>query len=410
MFTTVYHPTVNGVVVSVDAFRQGLRSLGHDVFVFGPDASGYKDEEPYIFRYPALELPVQKYPLALPVSPFVDRLLPRLKPHVLHANHPALLGQVAADKSKRLHIPLVFTYHTRYRDYSHYAKLIPQDLVKDFIEHWLAHFLRGCHQVVVPSGSIEQMVKDTYGIERGLSVVPTGIDAARFRVPDRDEARAELGLSGKVLVSVGRLAQEKNFDFLIRSLARVTEEVDDVQLIILGEGDERENLETLISCCDLDGQVHLPGLVPHDAIPTYFRAADLFAFASVTETQGLVTLEGMAAGLPVVAVKASGTSDVVEHGRNGFLVDCDEQALAQAILELLGDSQRMAHYSQHSIDLSESFSLENQARKMEAAYREAMERHREDKTVLLDTWSERSPLEEFLRFFKPLRPKVPLRE
>ena len=132
MFTNVYLPTTNGVVVSVETFRKALTKLGHDVFIFGPDSGDIEDRAPFIFRYPAVELPLQKYPLTLPVSSYIDHVLKNLKPQVLHANHPALLGRVAEKKAEELNLPLVYTYHTRYADYSHYADPLPQENVREF--------------------------------------------------------------------------------------------------------------------------------------------------------------------------------------------------------------------------------------------------------------------------------------
>ena len=115
-FTNTYHPVTSGVVRSVSSFRQALSDLGHNVFIFAQTDREYKDKEPFVFRYPALQLPLQEYPLTIPVSNFVDTLLPSLKLDVIHAHHPALLGQVAARKAEALNVPLVFTHHTRYRE------------------------------------------------------------------------------------------------------------------------------------------------------------------------------------------------------------------------------------------------------------------------------------------------------
>lgn len=401
MFTNVYRPTVNGVVVSVDAFRKGLRRRGHDVFVFAPHASDFDDTQPYIFRYPGLELPVQKYPLAVPVSRTNDRVLKVMMPHVLHANHPALLGNVAAQKSKELNVPLVFTYHTRYRQYAHYANLLPEHLVQDFIENWLAHFMLKCHHVVVPSQSIFEMVRDNYGIKRGVSVVSTGVDLKRFQRFTREEARRHLGLEGTLLISSGRLAKEKNFEFLIRSLAPLAPEFPDLKLVILGEGDERPTLERLIRDSGMQSQIELPGLVSPRDVPAYLAAADLFVFSSVTETQGLVTLEAMASGLPVAAVDASGTSDVVVNEENGFLVGLDESAFAGAVRELLQDASLRQRFGERSRELASNYGYDSQAEKMEQAYRQAMKTHAKGGTVLLDNENDRNRFEEMLSFFKP---------
>ena len=123
-FTNTYRPVISGVVRSVSTFRQALVELGHNVFIFTQQASDYEDTEPFIFRYPALDLPVfHDFPSTIPLSPFVDRLLPHLKLDLIHTHHPVLLGQTAASKAEELDLPLIFTFHTRYREYSHYVPL-----------------------------------------------------------------------------------------------------------------------------------------------------------------------------------------------------------------------------------------------------------------------------------------------
>ena len=131
-FTNFYHPVVSGVVRSVASFREALMEQGHNVFVFAQAAAEYKDNEPFIFRYPSLPLPVSgDISAVIPVSPFVEQLLPALKLDIIHAHHPILLGQTAARKAAELDVPLVFTFHTQYWEYTHYIPF-PQEAIQDF--------------------------------------------------------------------------------------------------------------------------------------------------------------------------------------------------------------------------------------------------------------------------------------
>jgi hypothetical protein len=126
-FTNTYKPNVNGVVRSVSTFRAGLMRLGHLVFIFAQETpSDYEEPEPFIFRYPGVNIPIFDYSLTMPASPFVSKLLPSLKLDVIHSNHPILLGNAAADQAEKLGVPLVFTFHTSYLDYvDTYADYIP---------------------------------------------------------------------------------------------------------------------------------------------------------------------------------------------------------------------------------------------------------------------------------------------
>ena len=400
MFTNVYLPSNNGVVVSVEAFRKALTRLGHDIFVFGPNSGEIKERPPFVFRYPALELPLQSYPLTVPMSPYIDRVLRNLQPQLLHAQHPALLGRVAEHKSEELNLPLVFTYHTRYSDYSHYAWPIPAEQVRDFLFHWMASFLSQCHHLVVPSESLKRLLQESYGIETHLSVVPTGIDLEKFSPCSRAEARRQLGWSEQdtMLVSVGRLAQEKSFDMLIQAFARLAGGERVQRLVIVGSGDERANLEQLCARLGVADRVCFTGLVAHSQIPIYLKAADLFVFASLTETQGLVTLEALASGLPVVAVDASGTRDTVTPDCS-LLTESNAQALAEGIGAMLarGDLGREREAARQR---AAQFGFMAQGQAMVEVYREAIETHRQGLRVRMATDAWRDRWQEFLNVFR----------
>lgn len=400
MFTNVYLPTTNGVVVSVETFRRALTELGHHVYIFGPDSGNIEDRAPYIFRYPAVELPLQKYPLTLPVSPYIDHVIRNLKPQVLHANHPALLGRVAERKSAELDLPLVFTYHTRYADYSHYADPLPQENVKEFIDHWLASFMAACHHVVVPSQSIKEMLMKQYGdaVASHLSVVATGVETAKFSRLEHAEARRKLDWpeDRKILVTVGRLAKEKSFDTLLRAFARLDR--DDATLVVIGSGDEKKALEALAQELGLGEKVRFTGLVPFDEIPVYLAAADLFVFASVTETQGLVTLEAMASGLPVAAVDASGTRDAVSP-ECSVLTEADDQALARGMEEMLGRAD-LDEVRELARRRAKEFDVLVQGKAMVEVYRKAIAAHKARSRVLIISERVKTRWDELLSIFR----------
>jgi glycosyltransferase involved in cell wall biosynthesis len=383
-FTNTYRPVTSGVVRSVSSFRKGLADLGHNVFVFAQHASDYEDEDPFIFRYPSLELPVQDYPLTIPVSNFVERLLPSLKLDVIHAHHPVLLGQVAARKADEFDIPLVFTHHTRYRAYSHYVAL-PQDMVKEVIQRWLADYMQQCQHIVVPSDSIKEKLAERYGVRDRVTVVATGIDIEPFREADGRAVRRERGWEeDDVLISVGRLAEEKNWRTLLDAVQNVMQRRHNVRLIVLGDGVDRKKLEAYSRELGIGDRVEFVGLVPFEAVPRFLKAADLFCFASVSETQGLVTLEAMAAGLPVVAVDATGTADAVEHGVEGLLTANDSQALAQAIERVLEDKALREKFHQASEAKAQQFDNRVQAERLLEVYDRATADKKAGRTVAVD--------------------------
>ena len=386
-FTNYYHPVVNGVVRSVASFRETLMKQGQNVFVFAQADSTYKDDEPFIFRYPSLPLPLGEISTAIPVSPFVDQLLPILKLDVIHAHHPVLLGQTAARKAAELGLPLVFTFHTQYWEYTHYIPF-PQEIVQEFLKNavhrWLREFMQRCQHIIIPSESLREILVRDYGLHERYSVIPTGTDLEPFLNADGRALRAEKGWQeNTVLVSVGRLAPEKNWDTLIRAFAKARQKHSGLRLVLNGDGTARQSLEALAAELGVNDQVTFLGAVPFEEIPRYLKAADVFVFASVTETQGLVTIEAMAAGLPVVAVDGPGTRDIVEHGKQGLLVENDPDALAKGLKKVLSSSQLLRRLSNHALKKAKTFDINQLGKQMISVYEQAVEDKKADQYVTL---------------------------
>ena len=386
-FTNTYHPVISGVVRSVSTFRQALTDLGHNVFIFAQHASNYEDNEPFVFRYPAtIEIPLsQNFPFTIPVFPALDELLlPPLKLDVIHSHHPILLGRVAANKAEDFNLPLVFTFHTRYREYSHYLP-IDQKFVKRAIDRWLGDYMERCQHIIVPSDSIKTMLAEQYGVSERVTTIPTGIDLTPFKTADGHSIRRKHGWgSDTVLISIGRLAKEKNWDTLLAAAAQAMKKHDHIRLVIIGEGEEHKTLEKDAKKLGIAHRVEFLGKVPFEDIPGYLKAADMFCFASVTETQGLVTMEAIAAGLPVVAVGASGTRDVIENDREGLLTDNDSAALAQAILQVCDNESLRQRLIEGAQKRAASFDVITQAKKLLTVYQQAIEDKKAERFVQVD--------------------------
>jgi len=387
-FTNFYHPVVNGVVRSVASFRDVLMKQGHNVFVFAQTDVSYTDNEPFIFRYPSLPLPLPgEISAALPVSSFVDQLLPILKLDVIHTHHPILLGQTAARKAAELDLPLIFTFHTQYWEYTHYIPF-PQEAIQEFLKNavhrWLKEFMQKCQHIIIPSESMKKILVQNYGLEERYTVIPTGVDLEPYRCASWRALRKEMGWRDEtVLISVGRLAPEKNWDTLLQAFAKASSQHPDLRLVLIGDGPAKETLVSLASELGIADHITFTGSLPFEDVPCYLKAADAFTFASVTETQGLVTMEAMAAGLPVVAVDGSGTRDIVEHGKHGFLVENDVDALAKGIQDLLSDPQRTKRFSSNALKKAKSFDVTQLGKQMVNVYDQAIQDKRENHYVTL---------------------------
>lgn len=393
-FTNFYLPVVNGVTRSVESFREALTRLNHNVFIFAQADNDYKDEAPFIFRYPSLTLPVYvEVPAVIPVSPFIDQLLPALKLDVIHTHHPFLLGRTAARKAEELDLPLVFTFHTQYQEYTHYVP-IPQEAFQDFlkgaIKNWLRDFMALCQHIVIPSESMKEILINDYGLRGLYTVIPTGIDLEPYRHADGKALRSSQGWQDdKVLVSMGRLAIEKNWPVLLQSIQKILHEHPDVRLVIIGDGPEKSALQEQAAELGIAKRVTFTGEIPFGEVPAYLKAADMFVFASVTETQGLVTMEAMAAGLPTVAVDGSGTRDIVEDGKQGYLVPNDPDALADSISRMLDAPEKRKKFHANALKRAQTFDMKNCAKQLVNVYEQALDDKAADRYVTIEKEIER---------------------
>jgi len=396
-FTNTYLPVISGVVRSVRSFRDELAHRGHNVFIFAQEQANYVDKDPFIFRYPSLSLPTGvDVPAAIPISPFIDRMLPAFKLDVIHTHHPFLLGQTAATKAQELNLPLVFTFHTQYREYTHYIPFsmeTVQNFLKNAIDRWLQDFMRRCQHIIIPSESMRETLVNDYGLKNNFTVIPTGIDLEAYRTASGERIRKKRNWENDtVMISVGRLAPEKNWPLLLQATALVLKEVPRFRLVLIGDGQDRKNLEDLAKELGIRRRVTFTGSLSFSEIPSYMKAANLFGFTSVTETQGLVTLEAMAARLPVIAVDASGTRDILKHGQQGYLVENNAEALAAGIKKLLSNPDRMQKFAEAAYKKAQSFNIEHLTDKLLGVYEQAIRDKKKKRFVTISPPASVAPL------------------
>jgi glycosyltransferase involved in cell wall biosynthesis len=239
---------------------------------------------------------------------------------------------------------------------------------------------------------MRSILVNDYGLIDRFTVIPTGLDIAPYNEADGASLRAEWGwVDDKVIISVGRLAEEKNWGTLLQAFALALKEQPDLRLVLVGDGPQAQTLHQLADELGITEHVLFAGRVPFEQVPTYLKAADLFSFASVTETQGLATLEAMAAGLPVVAVAGPGTSDIVEDGVQGLLVQNDPQDLAKRMVELICNPETASTFKTAALKKSRVFDNKRLARKMLKVYEQAIQDKKDglsvsvhDKAALVD--------------------------
>jgi glycosyltransferase involved in cell wall biosynthesis len=390
MVTNTYAPHVGGVARSVVAFSDEYRRQGHHVLVVAPEFEELPDDEADVLRVPA----VQRFngsdfsvPMAIPG--LVSARLETFRPDIVHSHHPFLLGDTALRVSASWRAPVVFTHHTRYDQYTHY---VPGDspVLRRFAVELAAGYSNLCDAVIAPSESIAELLREE-GVETRIEVIPTGIDIAQFAQGDRRAARRRLGIPPRAFVvgHVGRLADEKNLPFLARAVSRFLEKCERAHFVIAGSGPAQDEIEAIVASAGVADRCHLVGVLQHQQLVDIYHCFDAFAFASQSETQGMVLTEAMAAGVPVVAVDASGVREVVVDGKNGRMLEHEDLEHFVAALTWIaeGDANQRRRLRRQARTTAEQFSLPRTASQALALYEQLCEAGPALKPSGDDLWS-----------------------
>jgi len=379
MFTNNYLPFIGGVPLSIDRLYRGLVRTGAKVKLFAPlyPQQWPDPQDGSVFRCPALfHTRAANFPVANIFSRRIDTAFKTFPCDLVHVHHPFWLGGKGMRLAKRRGIPVVFTYHTRLERYTHYIPL-PGAVLKNLAAHFLIkRFANKCDAIITPTASTEEYLRNL-GVSSLIETIPTGIsigDYERCSSQQVHDLRSQYAASGeRLLISVARMAKEKNLDFLIDGLVKVKDRTHTpFKCLLVGDGPEKERLEEKVAELGMDERIVFAGnMAPREVIRCYL-AADLFVFASTSETQGMVLLEAMAGGCPVVAVRASGVYDVVKDGYNGFKAPESTESWAKAVATLLEDKQLLSALSENSRVFAENYSVEKITEKVSRLYRRVL--------------------------------------
>ena len=386
MFTNNYFPFIGGVPISIERQTRGLRSLGHTVHVFAPryPSVGSAADDAFTHRFNLLTYYKSKvfdYAVVNIYSKKIEREFVKHGFDVVHVHHPFWMGSVGVRLGKKYGIPVVLTYHTRFDHYYHYVPFLKK-IFKNIISHRIVkNFAERCDAVFAPSGSSRDYLAGLE-ITTPIIVTPTGIDLAPFeKKPDEKFRRAYAPDGSALLCSVSRLAREKNIFFLVECLEYLKNNHPQTpfRCVIIGTGPERAEIGRAIERAGLKDIVTLIGVLPPDEISNFYLIADVFVFASKSETQGIVLSEAMAGGCPVVAVASGGVNDIVTDGRDGFVTNDDAAEWAGRVAALLTDGEKRARMSANARESAKEFSLEAIAERAVRTYGEIAGRAAEGK-------------------------------
>ena len=370
----VYFPRVNGVSTSIETFRRNLRAQGHTVHLIAPDYGVPSADESDILRVPARPVPLDPEDRFMRygwVMQQLDEL--RVKHYdLIHIQTPFVAHYLGVKLSRLLGIPCVETYHTFFEEYLyHYIPVLPKSLTRWLAKRFSRHQGNSLDGMVVPSKPMQRVLQ-AYGVKTTTEVIATGIEPASFIPGNRAVFRDKLGLGmdRPVLLFVGRVAHEKNIGFLIKVVEQVRTEIADVLFIIAGEGPARASLAQQVKQLGLDNNIRFVGYLDrHTELNDCYRSADVFIFSSRTETQGLVLLEAMAQGVPLVSIAEMGTRDVLKDGL-GVLIAQEELAdFSGKVVKLLSDGQLRRELGNSGRDYANEWSASRQAQRMLSFYK-----------------------------------------
>jgi glycosyltransferase involved in cell wall biosynthesis len=359
MMTNTYLPLVGGVARSVASFTEEFRRRGHRVLVVAPEYDDLPPGEADVHRVPAItHFNGSEFSLSLPEPVTLSATIDAFGPDVVHSHHPFLLGASALRVATSRQLPLVFTHHTMYEQYTHYVSP-SSEVIRHLAVRLPTGYANLCDHVIAPSESVAAVLRRR-GVETPVSVIPTGIDPDRFAHGDGPAARARYGIPAGAFVvgHVGRLAPEKNLPFLARAVASFVRAHPEAHFLLVGGGPAGEEVRAVFEESGAAERLHATGPLEGQELADAYHAMDLFAFASRSETQGMVLAEAMTVGVPVVALDAPGASDVVADGDNGRLLDTEDQAEFAAALEWVARNGRR-RLGQAARVTAESFSLEH---------------------------------------------------
>ncbi len=321
MVSNTYTPIIGGVEKSILSFTEQFKAMGHHVLIIAPEFDQMPIGEEGVLRVAAIRrFNGSDFSVRLPIPSYIDKALLDFKPDIVHSHHPFLLGDTALRIANQFQVPLIFTHHTKYEDYTHYIPLNSKAMQKFVIELSTGYADMADH-VIAPSQSISDLIKER-GVTTAISVIPTGIDLKKFSLGSANKFKTRYSIDKDVFIVgyVGRLAEEKNLAFLCTAVVDFLNCKKDAVFIVTGIGPLENEIKAIFDQAGLSKRLYFTGALKGADLVDAYCAMDVFAFASITETQGMVLIEAMATGVPVVAIDASGTREVLKDKINGRLI------------------------------------------------------------------------------------------
>lgn len=399
MFSDAYYPRINGVAISVKSYAEALTNLGHNICIvccnyekptkennyhkFYYDDKVEDDKRIKVLRLPALNVSFSKEDKAARIDQWhtCKKEMDSFKPDVIHINSEFVIGYFGLNYARHRKVPMVYTFHTLWEDYAaNYIHFLPPSYSKKLAKEFIRFYLKRSDMIICPTERIQNVVKN-YKIDRESKILPTGIPnhVAEIKKGQKQLFHNQLykgfplKKKKRILLYVGRVVKEKNLEFLFPVLDKVKKVYPDTMLVIVGGGPELEPLQKKATELKLSKNICFTGYQNRDDLAYFYKLADVFVFPSVTETQGLVTIEAMMTGLPVVAIGEMGTVDVMQGNNGGFMVKHDVTEFYEKVIELLSNKELHKQKCEEALAWSKKWSLPDLTNTLVEYYEEAIE-------------------------------------
>ena len=389
IFTETYTPYISGLVTSEVMLKNALEKQGHEVYIVTANLESFKyeyNEEERVLRIPGIPTGIYDSRMS---SIYPIRAINKIKSwklDVIHSQTEFAIGTFARIFAKQYNIPLVHTYHTLYEDYVYYiTKGYFKRSSKKIVEYLTRFYCETtATELIVPTTKIYKLFKEKYKFEKNIHIIPTGIEVERFYIENIDikevkSLQEALKLTKKdfVILFVGRLAAEKNIEFLINSAKELNKKYKDIKLLIVGDGPDKEKYEKLAKKLKMENNIIFTGKVSWEDMPYYYHISDVFATASKTETQGLTVIEAMASNVVPICIEDEAFLSMVTDELNGLFFKNEEQYQKQ-IIRLYENKGELAKLDKQARIQAEHYSSKNYADRVLEVYERAIKEKAEE--------------------------------
>jgi glycosyltransferase involved in cell wall biosynthesis len=369
MITNTYKPHVGGVANSVYTFKESLQNRGNQLLVVSPHFDDEAQEDDVIRVNAIKNFNSSDFSVSLPTPTLISDIHKHFIPDIVHSHHPFQLGNSALRVSSLDNVPIVFTHHTLYERYTHY---IPGDseILRDLAIKLSTEYANLCSCVIAPSHAIKELLLSR-GVKKDIEVIPTGIDVQSYKNTPYDEKLAsEFGIDKDdfVIGHVSRLANEKNQHFLCRCVGKFLQKHKNCKFLLVGDGEIKEELADIFKDYDVSSQVVFCGVETGVRLKKLYKLMDIFSFTSTSETQGMVLAEALSASTPVVALEASGVSEMIVNNENGTLIKKENEQEFIDAYEFYYQSDSLDEFKKNAIESADKYSIQNTTDKLEKLY------------------------------------------